>query len=163
MGRKNRAKKQPTAPPPEFEVNPFAGLGELLPKESLPKPEETKPAPPREPPAAAGLAPEDRELLQAFGGDSADSLAFRTGTGKAPQGPLVSLAIQRKGKGGKTVTHVRGLAELPLAERMELSRDIGRNLGTNARFLDDLLELQGDQRDRATAWLAERGFRTRRG
>ena len=79
------------------------------------------------------------------------------------RGPLVTVGVQRKGKGGKTVTFVRGLDELAMAERMELVRDIGRGLGTNARFLDDLLEIQGDLRERAATWLGERGYRARLG
>jgi translation initiation factor 1 (eIF-1/SUI1) len=158
MGRKNRA-KQPTAPEPSFEVNPFAQLGELIPKESLPKPEPPKPPPPPSPPENGKLDRADQELLRAFAAEEPQTLEFQTG--KVPRGPLVSLAIQRKGKGGKTVTHLRGFAELNMEDRMELAREIGRGLGTNARFLDDLLELQGDQRERATAWLSEHGFRVK--
>ena len=158
MGRKNRA--QPPPPPqPEFAANPFARLGELIPRDSLPNPDQPKPPPPPKPPAKGALDRADQELLRAFAADGPQTLEFQTG--KVARGPLVTLAVQRRGKGGKTVTHLRGLAELDLEARMELARDIGRGLGTNARFLDDLLELQGDQRERATAWLAERGFRTR--
>lgn len=160
MGRKNRAKQAAPPPQPEFEVNPFARLGELIPKENLPKPAAPKPPPPPpQPPAKETLDRADQELLRAFAADGPQTLEFQTG--KVARGPLVTLAIQRKGKGGKTVTHLRGLLELDMGGRMELARDIGRGLGTNARFLDDLLELQGDQRERAAAWLAERGFRTR--
>lgn len=158
MGRKNRA-QQPPPPPPEFAVNPFARLGELVPKESLSNPDKPKPPPPAKPPEKGTLDRADQELLRAFAAGGPQALEFQTG--KVARGPLVTLAVQRKGKGGKTVTHLRGLAELDMEARMELARDIGRGLGTNARFLDDLLELQGDQRERAAAWLAEHGFRTR--
>ena len=164
MGRKNRAKQQVPLQEREFEVNPFAQLGELIPKEQLPKPEAPPPKP--KPPTAAAPGPvldrEDQELLRAFGNSDQPDLEFRTGKVVA-RGPQVTVGVQRKGKGGKTVTFVRGLAELAMAERMELVRDIGRGLGSNARFLDDLLEIQGDLRERVAAWLAERGFRTRLG
>lgn len=163
MGRKNRAKQPLPLPEREFEVNPFAQLGELIPKEHLPKP--AAPAPPKPPaPAATGpvLDREDQDLLRAFGGAAQPDLQFRTGKVVA-RGPLVTVGVQRKGKGGKTVTFVRGLDELAMAERMELVRDIGRALGTNARFLDELLEIQGDLRERAATWLSERGYRARLG
>ncbi len=162
MGRKNRA-KQPLPAEKEFEVNPFAQLGELLPKDQLPKPEPPpKPAAAAAPAAKSPLDREDQELLRAFGGDAQPGLEFRA-AGAVPRGPQVSVGIQRKGKGGKTVTSVRGLAELDMSARMELARDLGRGLGTNARFLEDVLEVQGDLRERVAAWLTERGFRARLG
>ena len=163
MGRKNRAKQPVPLPEREFEVNPFAQLGELIPKEQLPKPAPPPPPPkPAAPAAGTALGREDQELLRAFGAAAQPDLEFRTGKTVA-RGPLVTVGIQRKGKGGKTVTFVRGLDELGMAERMELVRDLGRGLGTHARFLDELLEIQGDLRERAVAWLAERGYRARLG
>lgn len=161
MGRKNRA-KPPLPAEKEFEVNPFAQLGELIPKDQLPKAEPPSPKPQAAAPQAAKptLDREDQELLRAFGGDAQPGLEFRAAD-SVPRGPQVTIGIQRKGKGGKTVTSVRGLDELDMTARMELARDLGRGLGTNARFLDDVLEVQGDLRERAAAWLAERGFRTR--
>jgi translation initiation factor 1 (eIF-1/SUI1) len=74
---------------------------------------------------------------------------------------MLSFGVQRKGKGGKTVTHIQGLASLGMMERMELARDLGRALGTNARFNEDTLEVQGDQRERSAEWFATHGYRTR--
>ena len=61
--------------------------------------------------------------------------------------------IQRKGKGGKTVTKVFGLQDLDLPEQMELCTAAKNALGCGAPFLDGILEIQGDQRDRAAKWL----------
>jgi translation initiation factor 1 (eIF-1/SUI1) len=158
MGRKNRTKKkQDPGQSQDFQVNPFAQLGDLVPKESLPNPQAPKPKPKAEPKTA--LDREDQQLLRAFGGDG-QSLQFDSSK-PVRRGPAVSLSVQRKGKGGKTVTRIHGLGELDLVARMELAKELGRSLGTNARFQEEVMELQGDQRERATEWLSERGFRTR--
>jgi translation initiation factor 1 (eIF-1/SUI1) len=161
MGRKNRARqKVDPNKGQEFQVNPFAQLGDLIPKEELPKAEPPKPKPKPKPKAEPKptLDREDQELLKAFGGDGQ---VLRFDAKGAAKGPMLSFGIQRKGKGGKTVTHIHGLADLGMMERMELARDLGRALGTNARFNEDVLEVQGDQRARAIEWFAGRGYRTR--
>jgi translation initiation factor 1 (eIF-1/SUI1) len=161
MGRKNRSKKQEDpGKGQDFQVNPFAQLGDLVPKESLPKPEPTSPKPKPKPAQESALDREDQELLRAFSGED---LALEFANPKNVKGPLLTLGIQRKGKGGKTVTAARGFADLDLLERMELARDVGRSLGTNARFSEDVLEIQGDQRERAAAYLESRGYRVRIG
>ena len=158
MGRKNRAKKkEDPGKGKDFQVNPFAQLSDLVPKGSLPDPRAPKPKPKPEPKTA--LDREDQELLRAFGGSEL-SLQFDSSK-PVRRGPAVSLSLQRKGKGGKTVTHIHGFDELDLVARMELAKDLGRALGTNARFREEAMELQGDQRERAAAWLSERGFRAR--
>jgi len=160
MGRKNRTKKKvDPGQSQDFQVNPFAQLGELVPKESLPNPQAPKPKPKPKAEPKTTLDREDQELLHAFGGDG-QSLQFDSSK-PVRRGPAVSLSVQRKGKSGKTVTRIHGLDELDLVARMELAKDLGRSLGTNARFREEAMELQGDQRERATEWLSEHGFRTR--
>ena len=135
--------------------NPFAGLKLDLPKE----PEAVQPPPPPSPEEQkrAALSKEDQKLLEAFGGQSLS--VGGAGTPGKPRGPRVSFNIQRKGKGGKTVTLVYGLQELELAEQMSMCSQIQKGLGTGARFEDGILQIQGDQRERAKEWFANRGFR----
>ena len=135
--------------------NPFAGLKLDLPKE----PEAVPPPPPPSPEEQkrAALSKEDQKLLEVFGGKSLS--VGGDGTAAKPRGPRVSFNIQRKGKGGKTVTLVYGLQELELAEQMALCSQIQKALGTGARFEDGILQIQGDQRDRAQGWFSQRGFR----
>jgi translation initiation factor 1 len=73
----------------------------------------------------------------------------------ARQGRL-SLQVQRKGRGGKTVTLLQGV-QAPSAALKQLVRDLGRALGTGARIEGDAIVIQGDARDRAHAWLTARG------
>lgn len=132
--------------------NPFAGL-----KLDLPKEPETPPPPPSpEEQRKNLLSKEDQELLAAFGG--ASTLSVGHDTPEKPHGPRLSFNIQRKGKGGKTVTLVYGLKELELTEQMTLGTRLQKALGTGARFEDGILQIQGDQRDRARAWFTKQGF-----
>ena len=135
--------------------NPFAGLKLDLPKE----PEAVPPPPPPSPEEQkrAALSKEDQKLLKAFGGKSLS--VGGDGAPSKPRGPRVSFNIQRKGKGGKTVTLVYGLQELELAEQMSLCSQSQKGLGTGARFEDGILQIQGDQRERTQEWFAKRGFR----
>ena len=73
----------------------------------------------------------------------------------ARQGRL-SLQVQRKGRGGKTVTLLQGLSA-PQAALKQLARNLGRALGTGARIEGDAIVVQGDARERAHAWLTARG------
>ena len=133
--------------------NPFVGL-----KIDLPEPPKPAPPPPptEEEKKQSALSKEDLELLKAFGGNvvigkDAKEVAPRT------RGKLV-FQIQRKGKGGKTVTNVKGLEDLELPAQMELCSQVKNALGIGARFLEGVLELQGDQIQRAKDWFQKQNF-----
>ncbi|HOG52095.1 MAG TPA: translation initiation factor, partial [Lentisphaeria bacterium] len=79
----------------------------------------------------------------------------------APKSPILTLAVERKGRGGKTVTIVRGLKGLDTATLMTIGAEIKTALGIGARFADAVLELQGDQRQRAAAWFENKNFSCR--
>ena len=70
----------------------------------------------------------------------------------------VSVQIERKGRGGKTVTVVRGLA--PFGERLqEAAKLLQKRLGCGGVVQEDEVVLQGDQRARATQALEALGVR----
>lgn len=68
---------------------------------------------------------------------------------------------EKQGRGGKTVTVVRGLvlAPEPLAA---LGKRLRSACGTGGTAKDGVLELQGDQVDRVLALLVAEGFRAKR-
>ena len=76
----------------------------------------------------------------------------------ATQGRLV-LQVQRKGRGGKTVTLLGGISASPAALK-QLARTLGRALGTGARIEGSEIVLQGDTRERTYDWLTKQGART---
>ncbi|MCA9570843.1 MAG: translation initiation factor [Myxococcales bacterium] len=65
----------------------------------------------------------------------------------------VVVRVSRKGRGGKTVTEIQGV----LLERDETAKALKKALGVGAREEDELVVVQGDQRERVAAWLEQQG------
>jgi translation initiation factor 1 len=72
----------------------------------------------------------------------------------------VRVSRDSKGRGGKTVTVVRGLP-LPAAELAALGKQMRSACGSGGTVKDGVVEVQGDHRDRLLAWLVERGFKAK--
>lgn len=76
------------------------------------------------------------------------------------KGARVEVRREKAGRGGKTVTTLRGLPpHLLRAEGRQPLRDLKRSLGTGGVILKDRWELQGDRRDAVMEWLEAKGFR----
>lgn len=142
------------APAKEFKVNPFAGLSaaKLAPASPPPAPVVPSPQSKIETGKLKMLDRADRELLAAMGGGDA---AVETG----PRKPKVSFQYERKGRGGKEVTVVRGLGGISQEEQMNLLQALKKGLGVGAWFEDSLLLVQGDQTARLAKWFAAAGYR----
>lgn len=77
-----------------------------------------------------------------------------------PETIVAKLRIEKKGRGGKTVTVVDGLpANRPFLEA--LARDLKRACGTGGAVSEGAVELQGDRRERLREILASKGFRVK--
>lgn len=79
-----------------------------------------------------------------------------------PQGDYtVRVSRESKGRGGKTVTLVRGL---PLAAEalVQLGKQLRTACGTGGTVKDGVLELQGDHVDKTLAWLQQQGHAAKR-
>jgi translation initiation factor 1 len=74
-----------------------------------------------------------------------------------PDRVIAKLRIEKKGRGGKTVTVVYGLPQNAAFLR-ELSQELKRACGTGGTAADDGVELQGDMRDRVREVLLKRGY-----
>lgn len=74
-----------------------------------------------------------------------------------PNRPVAKLRMEKKGRGGKTVTVVFGLPA-NAAFLKELSQELKRACGAGGAVTEDGVELQGDLRDRVRAHLVGRGF-----
>jgi translation initiation factor 1 len=74
-----------------------------------------------------------------------------------PRDGVVRLLRDRKGRGGKTVTLVAGLRGAP-AELAQLAGDLKRACGAGGTLRGDVVELQGDVRERVRAELERRGY-----
>jgi translation initiation factor 1 len=74
-----------------------------------------------------------------------------------PARVVAKLRMEKKGRGGKTVTVVYDLPKN--AEFLKtLSQELKRSCGTGGTVVGDTIELQGDLRERARAVLERKGF-----
>lgn len=110
-----------------------------------------------------------------------DRLVYSTETGRAPRvcpkchaklchcppehtaaaGPQIArIRRESKGRAGKTVTTISGL-HLRAAELAELGAMLRRRCGTGGTIKDEMIELQGDQRDAVSAILRELGYQVK--
>ena len=91
----------------------------------------------------------------------------RRSTPKGKQAPQISLGggarveIRRlkAGKGGKTVTEIRGFSASHRRYLPELAKELKARFGVGGAVKADAIEIQGDQRDAVAAILQDRGFR----
>lgn len=74
-----------------------------------------------------------------------------------PRDGVVRLLRDRKGRGGKTVTLVAGLSGSPTA-LAALASELKRLCGTGGTLRGELIEIQGDHRERLRSELERRGY-----
>jgi translation initiation factor 1 len=92
----------------------------------------------------------------------AGCLCRQQATQAVPAGDGVARVTREKqGRGGKTVTVVRGL---PLAaeELALLGKRLRAACGAGGTSKDGVLEVQGDHAERVLAWLQAQGFKAKR-
>jgi translation initiation factor 1 len=70
---------------------------------------------------------------------------------------VARLRMEKKRRGGKTVTVVDGLPQ-NAAFLKDLCQDLKRACGTGGTVLDGAVELQGDLRERVRGSLLKKGF-----
>ena len=68
--------------------------------------------------------------------------------------------MERKGRGGKTVTVIDGVSA---AQMKGVAKALRKHLGTAARVEGNDIVVQGDLRDRVASWLRAHGARDVRG
>jgi len=74
-----------------------------------------------------------------------------------PARPVAKLRLEKKARGGKTVTVVDGLPN-NAAFLKELCQELKRACGTGGAIDQGMIELQGDLRDRVRDCLSKKGF-----
>ena len=71
----------------------------------------------------------------------------------------VDIIRQKAGRGGKTVTVVKGFVGIGLPEKEQLAKAIQKACGTGGTLKNGQIEIQGDKRVEAARILTEAGFR----
>jgi translation initiation factor 1 len=83
-------------------------------------------------------------------------------TAAPPSGDgIVRVSRETKGRGGKTVTVVRGLA-MDAAALQSMAKTLKAACGSGGAVKDGVVEVQGDHCDRIVALLTEQGHRVKR-
>lgn len=78
-------------------------------------------------------------------------------TSTIKQDGIVRLRIERKGRGGKSVTLIEGL---PFNEELlkEISKELKKQCGVGGALKNGIIELQGDVRDSVLTILKTKGY-----
>jgi translation initiation factor 1 len=71
----------------------------------------------------------------------------------------VDIIREKAGRGGKTVTVVRGFVGIGLSEKEQLAKAMQKACGTGGTVKDGQIEIQGDQREAVARILTEANFR----
>ncbi len=71
----------------------------------------------------------------------------------------VDIIRQKAGRGGKTVTVVKGFVGIGLPEKEDLARSMQKACGTGGTVKNGQIEIQGDKRSEVAKILTEAGFR----
>jgi len=78
-----------------------------------------------------------------------------------PEKQVITLSFERKGRGGKTVTVIRGY-KLTRSDQESLLTELKKACGSGGTLRVDHMELQGDRRDAVALYLVRKGFRIKR-
>jgi translation initiation factor 1 len=71
----------------------------------------------------------------------------------------VDIVRQKAGRGGKTVTVIKGFVGIGLPEKEHLAKTMQRACGTGGTVKNGQIEIQGDKRAEAARILTAAGFR----
>ncbi len=74
---------------------------------------------------------------------------------------IVRVGLEKKGRGGKTVTVISGLV-LSAEEMRRLSTEMKHRCGTGGTLKDGVIEIQGDHRDLLIEILKDKGIKAKR-
>ena len=71
----------------------------------------------------------------------------------------VDIIRSKAGRGGKTVTVVKGFVGIGLPEKEQLAKKMQKSCGVGGTVKDGQIEIQGDKREEVARILEEAGFR----
>ena len=93
------------------------------------------------------------ETPRAVPGQAAEAKSARKNRGR------VDIVRQKAGRGGKTVTVVKGFVGIGLPEKEQLARTMQKTCGTGGTVKEGRIEIQGDKRAEVARILTQAGFR----
>jgi translation initiation factor 1 len=93
-------------------------------------------------------------------GDLRKADSAKTARSLPPQEQTIYLHRESKGRGGKTVTLVRGLV-LSDDDLKSLAKQLKQACGTGGTLKDGVVEIQGEHREKISAVLRELGYKVK--
>ncbi len=75
------------------------------------------------------------------------------------RGERIEIRRLKSGKGGKTVTEIRGFSPAARRHLPELAKALKTRLGVGGAVKGDIIEIQGDNREAVASFLRGRGYR----
>ena len=118
-----------------FKHNPFGALS----SEGLPPGPESVPGDGGQRPGDGGQRPEAKPVRKSRG--------------------RVDIIRQKAGRGGKTVTVIKGFVGIGLPEKEQLAKTMQKACGTGGTVKNGQIEIQGDKRQEVARILSEANFR----
>lgn len=88
------------------------------------------------------------------------SKTLSSGKAAVPDRPVAKLRMEKKGRGGKTVTVIFGLPNNEAFLKM-LCSELKRTCGCGGAVTEEGVELQGELRDRVRGYLDKKGFQVK--
>lgn len=76
-------------------------------------------------------------------------------------GGIVRVRLEKKGRGGKSVTVFYDFDKDQEGALPELLKGLKKHLASGGKVLEDTIELQGDQRPKAASWLEAQGYKVK--
>jgi translation initiation factor 1 len=76
-------------------------------------------------------------------------------------GGLVRVRLEKKGRGGKSVTVFYDFEKHQQGKMKALLTDLKKLIAAGGKLVDNGLELQGDQRQKASEWLIQQGYKVK--
>lgn len=90
-----------------------------------------------------------------------DQCTCKKGSARPAGDGVVRVGLEKKGRGGKTVSVITGLSGSEDALR-ELASELKRRCGSGGTLKDGVIEIQGDHRDTLVEILKTRGLTVKR-
>ena len=102
---------------------------------------------------------EGRLVYSTDGGDRRKDPGRRSDTTpQLPDDGILRIFREKGGRGGKTVTVVRGL---PSGDVERIARELKRRCGSGGAIKEGAVEIQGDHREKAAELLEGKGYRVK--
>ena len=76
-------------------------------------------------------------------------------------GGIVKVRLEKKGRGGKSVTVFYGFEKDQQNKEKELLAGLKKALATGGKITDEGIELQGDLRKQSSQWLISQGYKVK--